>query len=355
MRIAATAALAVLISTPLSIAQTTAPAQQVKGPIKRVTYDLTTGTFKKGQQKASNIVVYDNTAFLGSAYLVTPGEYVQDTGTLAASNHNCVTDIEFGYATSSATPVDVTLKFHSSAVGCGASPGTLEKTLALTGLPASDGVALVGWSVSVDLVPSVDLFELPDGDIGYSYETTDGLTGPLLVGPPNETGVGDFFGVYDSGSDANLSCSWFGGAPNPFASFYMKLEGHQTTESFGAGCAGNGGIVPTLAITGCAAESSSITFEIADAEGGAGTALMISNATGNFTLPNCTLDIAFPALQVTIVGFLPGVGAGAGAISLPAILPPSGAAGVSVYIQALIRDSVAGVITTNGAALHIAP
>lgn len=349
------AAAAALALVPATLGQSLAPPSVPVTQIKRARYDLVTGTtsaLRPGGQASTSNVVFDNAAVNGFAYAVNNGEYAQDTGTLSAQAHNCITDVEIGYGTSSATPVDMKVRFHANASGCGATPGTLVAELDLTGLPASDGVNLVGWTVSIDLEAAGACFELPDGDIGWSYEATDGVTGPLTVGPPVETGVGDFFAVYDSSNDTLLSCSWFGGTP--YASFYLRLTGHQSSSTFGAACSGAGGFLPELSLSGCACEGGSIAITLAKAQGGAGAAMLISPTTGSAPLPNCTLDIGFPAPIFVILGVLPGSGAGNGGLTLNGAIP-AGQAGITVYAQCVIKDSTAGLITSNGLAIHVAP
>ena len=120
--------------------------------------------------------------------------------------------------------------------------------------------------------------------------------------------------------------------------------------SYGAGCPGAGGIVPTLTVDGCTTAGSQISVTIAAGLGGS-SALILMGA-GQAALPiggGCTLNLS-PLIPI-VVGPLPlgGAVAGQGSLTLPAVIP-SGAPAGSLTIQAFVADAAnaAGFSNTNG-------
>lgn len=111
-----------------------------------------------------------------------------------------------------------------------------------------------------------------------------------------------------------------------------------TITSFGTGCAGSGGFTPVLAMTGCPSPGDSVTLSITKGLGGSTSVLFLGIVP--LALPlggNCQLHPQ-PLLPITISLPLAGSGAGNGAISVPATIPPGSSAG-QLVIQAFVPDS----------------
>jgi hypothetical protein len=192
-----------------------APIQVV--PQYAGTYDVTSDTLIPVAPPPGGTVVFDNTAGNGSFYAPGAGLANMDWGTLSAGGSNSVTSIQIGYASSSTTDVDMIVSLHEGATGFG-DAGVIS-SYSLTGLPGGDPFGgIQAWIIDVTLPGAL---ELPDGAIGWSYEATDDLTGPLTVGPPNEAGVVDAFDQYAGTGGPVLGTFFFGGVP--FASFHMQL------------------------------------------------------------------------------------------------------------------------------------
>lgn len=108
------------------------------------------------------------------------------------------------------------------------------------------------------------------------------------------------------------------------------------TVSYGAGCAGAGGFIPVMDLTGCKAAGGNVTLTIEQGLGGSYAVLVLG--LGQASLPmagGCTLLVS-PLPDVITVP-LGGVGAGAGSIAFPTVLPadiPS----LTFFMQAFVAD-----------------
>jgi WD40 repeat protein len=130
-----------------------------------------------------------------------------------------------------------------------------------------------------------------------------------------------------------------------------ECPGH--IEAYGAGCAGSGGFVPALDVSGCATAGGAITVSIDGGLGGASAFLLLGLGQGSAPLKGCTLLVS-PLLPPLLPLALPGSGAGNGALSLPALLPTS-LPDMSFTLQAWIQDAGApkGWASTNGVQLDV--
>lgn len=113
----------------------------------------------------------------------------------------------------------------------------------------------------------------------------------------------------------------------------------QCNVMYGQGCAGTGGVSPTLFVDGCAAPSAQVEISIGGGLGGGQAFLFLG--LGPAALPmggGCTLNVS-PLLPV-IVGPLPlgGAGAGAGGVQFGATIPASAMPG-SLSVQAFVVDA----------------
>jgi hypothetical protein len=121
---------------------------------------------------------------------------------------------------------------------------------------------------------------------------------------------------------------------------------------YGTGCAGTGGFIPSLSMTGCATGNGTITLQIASGLGGAPVLLLIGNAQASLPLGGgCTLLVP-PLFSLGLV--LSGSGAGNGAVSLPATLDATTPA-VTATVQAAIFDAgnPFGFSMTNGVQVDV--
>ena len=121
---------------------------------------------------------------------------------------------------------------------------------------------------------------------------------------------------------------------------------------FGSACAGNGGFLPTFEV-GCPQVGLPLSVDVYNCEGGAPWFMVFAVGTGSIPLPGggCTLDVA-PGWIYESLGAMPGAGPGGGAIhfNVPALASTG-----HVFVQCVIKDSVAGFITTNGLDITINP
>ena len=130
-----------------------------------------------------------------------------------------------------------------------------------------------------------------------------------------------------------------------------RCPGH--IEAYGEGCPGSDDFVPTLGVTGCATRGGAITLSIGDALGGSTAFLLFGLGQGSAPLKGCTL-LVDPLLAPFVVLGLPGSGAGGGALSVPAVLPPS-MPQIGFTLQAWVHDAgaAAGWATTNGVQIDV--
>jgi hypothetical protein len=227
-----------LASLALCIAGATATAQDVI-PVDSVQYagryDIASQTFFPSDvdpdlepAEGTPVVLFDNTATNGSlttgAGIIATHHFL-DWGTAAFGGGGAsISEIRIGYATDLMAPgsVDLRIRLYQGSTGFGVR-GTIIGDYPLTGLPNSVSGSYEGFTIDVTL--PADL-EMTNGAIGWSYNsdtTPDTSTGPLLVGPPVETGVEDVYDRYVERTEAYDGTFWFGG--DPHASFVMRLTG----------------------------------------------------------------------------------------------------------------------------------
>jgi hypothetical protein len=213
-----------VVWAPLAIGQDVSgnsPISLAAPPTYAGVYDVATGVFTTTPPPPAGLAtVYDNSAGNGSFFTPGPGTIQMDWGTLSAGGHNDITEFDIGYATSDTNPVSITVYIHEGATGFGNS-GTAITQIALSGLPGSASGSPEGFVVGITLASAIKVL---DGAIGFSYEMFDTVTGPLLIGPPNEAGVVDAFDQYDTSFNI-IGTFFFGGTP--FASFWNTLRGEE--------------------------------------------------------------------------------------------------------------------------------
>lgn len=126
--------------------------------------------------------------------------------------------------------------------------------------------------------------------------------------------------------------------------------------AYGAGLAGSGAFVPTLAGGGCPQPGGGFTLQLAQGLGGATGLLFAGLAPAAVPLKGGTFLVGAVVVQVGIgLGGAAGV-PGAGSLTLPAGLPADPAlSGLDVYLQAGFQDAgaVKGVSLTQGVRMEI--
>lgn len=121
----------------------------------------------------------------------------------------------------------------------------------------------------------------------------------------------------------------------------------------GAGCAGSGGVVPSLVVDGCALRSAQVSLAIAGGLGGASAFLLLGATAASIPLGGgCTLNVS-PLLPL-VIGPLPlaGVGPGSGAIQFTAIIPATAPPG-QVAVQGFVADPGGSLGFSNTAGVTI--
>ena len=172
----------------------------------------------------------------------------------------------------------------------------------------------------------------PDGAAGDSFGRTVALDGfRIAVGAQMDDDMG-----VDSGS------CYVGSLHSP------------SIITYGSGCAGNGGIIPTYTITGNAMAGGLITLNIADAVGGSVAYIFLGLQQAAVPMGGgCFLNVA-PPIAASLGPFalypLGGSGPGVGWLSIPALLPGTLQPGFSFTSQVFILDSGVpkGFSNTNG-------
>ncbi len=128
-----------------------------------------------------------------------------------------------------------------------------------------------------------------------------------------------------------------------------------TAFGYGTGCAGTGGFVPDLAITGCPTPGGSIMFSLTSALGGSVAFLILGLGHDAVALgPGCPLLIG-PTLPNVFNLPLSGSGPGGGILQFTDSITPAINTPVTVTMQVLVADPVGagGYSSTNGVELFL--
>ncbi len=124
--------------------------------------------------------------------------------------------------------------------------------------------------------------------------------------------------------------------------------------AYGAACAGSGGFVPSLAVSGCVTQGGILTVQVAGGLGGAFSMMFVGLSAASLPAGGgCTLLLNPIVLSIPLP--LGGSGPGNGAITVPATIPYS-APDVIVKVQVFVADAGAGAqgfSTTNGVSIDI--
>lgn len=124
-------------------------------------------------------------------------------------------------------------------------------------------------------------------------------------------------------------------------------------ESYGTGCEGSGGFVPTLVGKGCPGPGQAVSLLIGDALGGAPALLLFGTGTGTQGVKGCDVQVA-PLLPLSFLFALPGAGPGGGSVTLSGTVPASTPV-LDLYLQVLVADpgSAGGAAGTNPLHMHV--
>jgi len=123
--------------------------------------------------------------------------------------------------------------------------------------------------------------------------------------------------------------------------------------SYGTGCAGSGGLVPSLTWSGCAEVGKLVSLTIADGLGGATAVLFFGANQGSLPVGGGCRLLVSPVLAAAGVT-LSGSGPGNGNISIVGVIPPN-AAGSKTTLQAFVIDPAnpIGGAGTNGVEVSV--
>ncbi len=225
-----------------------------------------------------------------------------------------------------------------------------------------------GWSVAdasdvngdgvPDLIVGAPWWSSQNGRV-HVLSGVDGSSLHTLYGPAYSN-----FGFYvSSARDANRDTvpDVFVGAPydkthgiNAGSAHVISVVCGNATP-YGAGCAGSGGFVPAISISGCPTQGGDVTFTLANALGG--TFGVMFFGIGQETLATgigCPLVNA-PLLPPVVVVGIPGSGPGTGMIQATGTVFPNLIGTITVNLQILIADpeGPGGYATSNGLELKV--
>jgi hypothetical protein len=112
------------------------------------------------------------------------------------------------------------------------------------------------------------------------------------------------------------------------------------TWSYGAGCDGSGGFLPTVAVDGCTVPGGPVTIAIENGLGGATAILFLGASEASLPLQGgCTLLVDIAAAFALPLG---GAGPGNGSISFLSTIDPAAPTPTTVFFQAFVLDAGGG-------------
>ncbi len=190
-------------------------------------------------------------------------------------------------------------------------------------------------------------------------EVRSGLDGSVLL-LRNGIDDADYLGTSVAGGvDVNLD-----GRPDVLAGATQSLDDPGYAEllsptcgeisTYGAGCAGSGGVSPTLAVTGCATSLATMRLDVAGGLGGFPALLLLGSGAGDVPIGGgCSLLVA-PLSPITAPFVLAGWGPGQGSAHFETTVP-LGVSATSIRLQVASGDPSLphGFVLTNGVAIAI--
>jgi len=195
----------------------------VEGPLKRVRYDLTTGTVTRLGPVPEGVGRAYSNCFDNS---LTTGYYIPGTNGVEFMNFaakNCaatgfIAQLVFGYATTArdlsepgGTGASLGITVYSGGAAFCVTPGALAGSYHFTGLPGAVGTQ-VSPGFLVTALLGADAAVLPDGPIDWGYTPhegpfgTDSYSGPLLTEFSVNTGWDDVFDIYNRSPATTGTC-----------------------------------------------------------------------------------------------------------------------------------------------------
>lgn len=215
-------------------------------------YDLATGaqyfsgpTAVGGQGGVQRVLMscYANDSFVGSYTAPAAGEEFVGWGDKTCSLTGFLGGFVLGYGTTALDTslggpgASLELALYQGTTGGGhAYLGTQVARFTFSALPGRTGSAAAGFLLPVSLATPL---RLCDGDIGWGYAGTDGLSGPILVAttgtcfgtPDPVTGTEDCFDVYVAPAPTGAYLGTFAFGTPGISSFYLELEEYDGSSS----------------------------------------------------------------------------------------------------------------------------
>lgn len=220
-------------------------------------------------------------------------------------------------------------------------------------LVASNGSQSGSFGESVDTNGQHVFVGAPGaGDDGAIYVYKTGATGEWFELPHLQQEISNPDGRIGSAVAVDGG-SLLAGVASGNRAYVGDVSAFLTIEPYGAGCPGEGGVVPELSIGGDPTPGGEITIGVENAVGG--SVVFFLAGTDRLELPiggGCYLNVApFPpqVLGPFILQPIGGMGAGNGSLDLSAVVP-GWAPSIVVDLQAAVPDAAAvkGYSTSNG-------
>lgn len=199
----------------------------------------------------------------------------------------------------------------------------------------------VGYSVSISAnLIIAGAYGDDDGGSGcgaaYVFENVGGTWGPLTKLVPSGGGPGDNIGYAVGVSGEFTIVGAAGDDDHGTNSGAAHLAGPRFV-SYGSGCAGSGGFVPLLSMTGDPTPSGSVTLQISNGLGGAPAILFMGDTAAALSAGSSCVLLVEPVNQ-SFGLMLNGVGAGNGWLTLTESVAASMPLG-PVKLQAMLFDA----------------
>ncbi|MFG0319073.1 MAG: hypothetical protein ACF8XB_17505 [Planctomycetota bacterium JB042] len=200
----------------------------------------------------------------------------------------------------------------------------------------------------ITFVPSLGNFLITQSSGSSIFEVSP--TGTLVSTTDlTSFGVGNTQGIHFNHAQGTLLV-----VDNTLSTTFI-FDGLGCALPYGDGCVGSGGFVPSLEVAGCADLGATISVSLSQALGGTTSALLVGLAPTAVPVgAGCDLLVAPPSFAITIP--LGGSGPGAGAFTLPGVIPLTSPL-VDVYLQTFVLDPGVplGLSATNGVKMPITP
>ncbi len=198
------------------------------------------------------------------------------------------------------------------------------------------------------LAAAVALAGAADAQVGGGFDQSRGA----IAGGAVEASGGGFSVVGSAalpGQAAPLSTGGY-----EVSGGYESALCHGGLVTYGNGCPGSGGIVPTFTYLGCPAGAENVALQVTGGLGGSVAFLFLG--LGEAALPmgaGCTLNV-FPLLPIS-VGPLPlsAGGPGQGAITVPVFIPADAPFSFEVTVQAFVTDAASPTGFANSAGVRV--